>query len=90
MGVESDSEAIEILYIEDDTIDQMSFQDFIEEKNLPYNITFVNSVNQAMKAISKTSNNVFDVIIVDYLLHDGSAFDVIEKVNMNEIPNLSM
>lgn len=86
MSVASDTDTIEILYVEDDTIDQMSFQDFIEEKKLPYNITFVNSVHQAMKAISKTSGKVFDVIMVDYLLHDGSAFDVIEKVNMNATP----
>jgi len=75
------AKTIKLLFIEDDTIDQMAFKRFVSQENLPYDCTIISSIEEAEKCILK---NHFDVIITDYNLDGGTAFDVIEL--MKEIP----
>jgi len=66
-----------ILLIEDDKVDQMAFNKFVEEENLPYDCTMAGSVSEAKCTLS---SDRFDVVIVDYMLGDGTAFDVLDLV----------
>lgn len=67
-----------ILLIEDDKLDQMAFTRMVEEKELPYDCTIAGSVAQA-SSILKSER--FDIVISDYSLGDGTAFDVLKLVN---------
>ena len=64
-----------ILIIEDDKVDQMAFQRFFKENKTPYAYTIASSVAEAKNILA---SNKFDVIISDYLLGDGTAFDIFD------------
>jgi len=63
-----------ILLIEDDRVDQMAFKRFVQEKELPYDYRVAGSVAEAKDILRAEP---FDVVITDYLLGDGTAFDII-------------
>jgi len=63
-----------ILLIEDDKIDEMAFKWLIENENLAYDCVVADSVSQAK---SRLGSEQFDVAISDYLLPDGTAFDIL-------------
>ncbi len=64
-----------VLLIEDDKIDQMAFKRFVQEAGLAYDCRYAGSVAEARKALA---DEKFDVVITDYSLGDGTAFDVVE------------
>ncbi len=66
-----------ILLIEDDRVDQLAFKRFIDREDLKYNYEIVSSFREASKLL-KTKQ--FDVVITDYFLGDGTAFDVFKHV----------
>ena len=63
-----------ILLIEDDKIDELAFKWLVENEKLAYDYVVASSVSQAK---SKLSSEQFDVVISDYLLPDGTAFDIL-------------
>ena len=65
-----------ILLIEDDKIDQEAFKRMVQEKQLPYDCTVAGSVSEAQGIL--VSKN-FDVVISDYSLRDGTAFDILDS-----------
>lgn len=76
-----DNERYKVLLIEDDRIDQEAFQRFVKDEELPYDCTVAGSVSEA---ISILDADTFDIAIVDYLLGDGTAFDIFDS--MEDIP----
>lgn len=66
-----------ILIVEDDKIDRMAFERFVNEEKLPYNYIFAESVKEAKKFLEK---EIFDAVLADYRLGDGTAFDLFDKV----------
>ena len=66
-----------ILMVEDDRLDQMAFKRMVKEENLPYDYTIAGSVAQAKEILR---SDKFDLVFVDYLLGDGTAFDVLESI----------
>jgi len=66
-----------ILLIEDDKLDQMAFKRLVEKENLPYDYTIAASVSQARRMLDDSQ---FDIAIVDYLLGDGTAFDIFDFI----------
>ncbi len=70
-------EAIKLLMIEDDMVDRMAFERAVKAQGLPYDYACVSSVAAGKEALR--SNN-FDVVISDFRLGDGTAFDVIDEV----------
>lgn len=64
-----------ILYIEDDKVDQMAFKRFASKEKIQFQYLITDSVNNA-KAILETEK--FDVIVTDFNLGDGTAFDIFE------------
>lgn len=68
-----ESKIIKLLLIEDDIVDQMAFKRMVKTKKLPYDYLIASSVTDAKDKLSK---NIFDVVITDYNLGDGTAFDI--------------
>ena len=62
-----------ILLIEDDKIDQDMFKRYIENNGLDYEYVIAESVGEAGNILK---NSMFNVILVDYRLRDGTAFDL--------------
>ncbi|MER3446131.1 MAG: hypothetical protein C4291_04505 [Candidatus Dadabacteria bacterium] len=69
---------IRILLVEDDKVDQMAFKRLVKDENLPYCYTTTESVSEVKKILD--SNKRFDIVIVDYSLGDGTAFDIFDLV----------
>ncbi|MBN2594271.1 MAG: PAS domain S-box protein [Sedimentisphaerales bacterium] len=65
-----------ILLIEDDQLDQMAFNRFVESNDIPYDCTISSSVSQAKQTLN---TGQFDIIITDHSLGDGTAFDILES-----------
>jgi two-component system phosphate regulon sensor histidine kinase PhoR len=72
-----DVKRYKILMVEDDKLDQMAFKRMVKEENLPYDYTIAGCVAQARDILGGTK---FDLIFIDYLLGDGTAFDVLESI----------
>jgi len=72
-----DNTRYKVLLVEDDKTDQTAFQRLVEDENLLYDCTIAVSVSEA-KSILSADN--FDIVIIDYLLGDGTAFDVFDSV----------
>ncbi|MHB8895054.1 MAG: sensor histidine kinase [Candidatus Geothermincolia bacterium] len=66
---------MKLLLVEDDSVDQMAFERFVRREGLPYDYVIADSVEAAREAL--TSDD-FDVILLDYNLGDGTAFDVLD------------
>ena len=73
-----DETRFRILLIEDDTVDQLAFKRLVKEKDLPYDYLIAGSVSEARKMLR---SETFDAVITDYLLGDGTAFDIIGFVD---------
>jgi len=67
-----------ILLIEDEKIYRMAFKRLIDEEKLPYDYIEATSVAEAQSILESQK---FDIIIADYSLGDGTAFDVLGLVN---------
>ncbi|MBI2270501.1 MAG: response regulator [Bacteroidetes bacterium] len=66
-----------ILLVEDDPIDRMAFKRFVQNENLQYEYRIVESITEAKRLISDFK---FEAIITDYLLGDGTGFDILNLV----------
>jgi len=71
-----------ILLIEDDRVDQLAFKRFVEQAQLNYDYEIVSSFREAKNILS---NKQFDVVIADYFLGDGTAFDVFRYISNSAI-----
>lgn len=67
-----------ILLIEDNKLDQQAFKRYVKDSDLPYDCTMTESVSQTKKILGAER---FDVVIVDYMLEDGTAFDILDLTN---------
>jgi len=63
-----------VLVVEYDKVEQTAMESFIKKGDFKYNCTIVSSVAEAKKQIK---TNVFDIILVDYKLDDGTGFDIL-------------
>jgi len=67
-----------ILLIEDDKVDQMAFKRFADQKDFPFEYRICGSISEGLEAL-KTEK--FDVILSDYFLQDGTAFDILSDIS---------
>ena len=70
-------ERYSVLLIEDDEVDQMAFKMAVKKDNLPYDYAAAASVAEAADLLK---SRAFDIVIVDYKLSDGTAFDVFDII----------
>jgi PAS domain S-box-containing protein len=64
--------------VEDDRVDQIIFRKFVRDTGLSYDCTIVSSVSEAQDVLRWSAP--FDIVISDYLLGDGTAFDILDLV----------
>ena len=64
-----------VLLVEDDKVDQMAFERYVKKEKINYDYTIAGSVEEAKKIITA---NLFDIIIVDYMLGDGTGLEILE------------
>jgi C4-dicarboxylate-specific signal transduction histidine kinase len=74
----SKTQRIRLLMVEDDLVDRMAFERLVKQESLPYDYTCVGSVAEGIQALERSA---FDVIVTDYRLGDGTAFDFMVAVN---------
>ncbi|MCX5975120.1 MAG: PAS domain S-box protein [Coprothermobacterota bacterium] len=65
---------LKVLFAEDDRLDQLAFERFVEEHGLPITYLLAGSLNEAKCLVGQEK---FDVIVVDYSLGDGTAMDLL-------------
>jgi DNA-binding NtrC family response regulator len=66
-----------MLMVEDDDVDRMAFERFVEREGLPYDYRVATSAADARAILSADR---FDIVLTDYQLGDGTAFDLIDAV----------
>ena len=66
-----------ILYVEDDRIDQMAFEQYVRFHGLELSYKLAGSVSEAKKILAA---ELFDVVVADYNLGDGNAFDLFDAI----------
>lgn len=66
-----------ILLIEDDKVDQKAFMRLVADQGLPYDYTIAGSISEAGDILDREG---FDIIITDYSLGCGTAFDILAYV----------
>jgi len=66
-----------ILVVEDDNVDRMAFERFARAEKLSYDYIFAGSVKEANEVLEKEK---FDAVLLDYMLGDGTAFDLFDKM----------
>lgn len=71
------SSRIRILLIEDDVVDQMAFKRLIDHERLLYDVVFAGTVSEARTALEEQK---FDIALIDYLIGNSTAFDLIEEI----------
>lgn len=64
-----------VLLVEDDKLDQRIFRRLVQEENLPYDYTIAGSVSEGRQILAAEK---FDIVITDYFLGDGTAFDILD------------
>ena len=74
------NKGIKTLFVEDNKTDCMAFQRFVKKEQLPYDYDVAISVASAKRALEKNS---YEIILTDYDLGDGTAFDLIEFIPVN-------
>ena len=67
-------ERMKLLLVEDDKVDQLAFERFVQGKQLLYDYSIADSVKSAKKALESEK---FETIIADYYLGDGDAIDLL-------------
>jgi two-component sensor histidine kinase len=67
-----------ILLVEDDRVDQAAFKRLVKKEGLPYDYAIAGSVSETKKILSSEE---FDIVVTDYLLGDGTAFDIFNFIS---------
>lgn len=65
-----------ILLVEDNELDRKSFDKMVKDQELPYDCTVASSLSQAGELLESKE---FDLVIADYILGDGTGFDVLKE-----------
>ncbi len=65
---------LKVLFVEDDQVDQLAFQRFVEEHGLPITYLLAGSLSEAKCLVTQGE---FDLIVADYSLGDGTALDLL-------------
>jgi len=68
---------IRILVVEDDEIDRLAFDRFVKSERLGYDHSHASSVAEGK---ARLKSEQFDVVLLDYSLKDGTAFDLFNDV----------
>jgi PAS domain S-box-containing protein len=76
-------QAIRVLLVEDDRIDYLAFVRFVKQGELPYDYALAQSLAEAKDILAAQS---FDIAILDYLLGDGTSFELFDILKSQNCP----
>jgi PAS domain S-box-containing protein len=76
------SSRIKLLLVDDSEVDRMAFERFVQKASLSYDHQEAASIAEGEQLLK---NDTFDVVLLDYSLKDGTAFDLLGQVP-TEIP----
>ena len=76
------SKALKLLLVEDNKVDQLMFKHFVSQEQIHYDYVISDSIADAKQFLKKV---MFDIVLIDYDLGDGIAFDLFDCIN-KEIP----
>ncbi|MBU4236644.1 MAG: response regulator [Proteobacteria bacterium] len=65
-----------ILLVDDDLIDRLAFERYARKTVFPYGYMLAGSIREALQILE---THEFDALVLDYILGDGTAFDLISK-----------
>lgn len=65
-----------ILLVDDDLIDRLAFERYAKKTAFPYGYMLAGSIREALQILE---THEFDALVLDYMLGDGTAFDLISK-----------
>jgi len=71
-----------VLFIDDDKIAQIAFKRLVRNEDLSYDYVVAGSIAETRNVLAADAE--FDVAVIDYMLGDGTAFDLLEL--LNDIP----
>ena len=71
-------DTLRVLLVDDDQVDRMAIERYAREAELPFEIEMANSTSDARQRL-KTSS--YDVVILDYLLGDGTGLELIPELD---------
>lgn len=74
------SKPVRVLFVEDDITDQMSFKRFVKREQLPYDYDIAGSFAEAVELLSE---NVYQVVLTDHALGDGTGLELFEYIPKN-------
>ncbi len=77
------ADSFNILIVDDDDVDRMSVQRLLQRSGLDCEIHEASNVAQACEALLEQA---FDCALLDHLLPDGNAFEVLERVHQRDCP----
>lgn len=72
---------IQILHVEDDEVVRMAVQRMARTEGLPYEIDTAETIDRAIGLLAGKS---YDVVLLDYMLPDGTGLDLLPKIK--EVP----
>ncbi|MDA8017952.1 MAG: EAL domain-containing protein [Thermoanaerobaculia bacterium] len=70
------SRGVCLLLVEDDDVDRMAFERYVRKNGLEYDYHYAATLKEAEALLAE---HVFDVIITDYHLGDGSGLDLLHR-----------
>jgi len=73
---------LNVLFIEDDLIDQKAIERMVAKNEIIHDHTICDSVSSALV---KLKQNQYDVIVTDYKLQDGSGIDIVAEVEAKPV-----
>lgn len=59
------AERLRVLVVEDERVDRMAFERFVNQEGLPYDYKLASSLAEANKIVSQEEKR-FDLVLVDY------------------------
>lgn len=68
---------LHVLLVENDQLDQNAFTRLVAKRQLPYEYVIADSVAAAIRQLQYRH---FDIVLIDYMLDDGTGFDVLKSV----------
>jgi PAS domain S-box-containing protein len=70
-------DSIRILFVEDNKTDRISLDRQIKREQLPFTLALASTVEEGRRFVKK---EVFDIVLLDYSLKDGTAFELFSLV----------
>ncbi len=75
-------QTIRVLLVEDDKFDRMAIERLVRKLELPYDLQMATSSVEARRLMSREP---FDILVLDYLLGDGTGLDLLEEAGTTPV-----